>query len=91
MSKTMRKALPYFILVGYLMWLSSFILPENLLGNTFGGLRWGGIVTLYICPIMGIIGAAGSLLIKKLPLAILSVLLIFSFFISWGLSSFFMG
>lgn len=88
MSQKVEKGLPYFVLLGYVVWLSSFILPGDLLGNALGPIRWGGVTTLMICPIIGILGVIVALIFKKIPLVVLSSILIFSFFISWGLASF---
>ena len=64
-----------FIVIGY-------ILPYDSLEFIFGqGLRPLGLVSLYINPILGLIGVLYSVINKQWILLVLNIISIFSFFI----------
>lgn len=71
--------IPVFIL-GLVIWLISLFLPvhslEFMLGN---GLRPIGLATIFICPILGIIGMIFSIKNKNIILSFLNILLILAF------------
>ncbi len=77
MNKTKNKSLWTFI-IGVVCLIIAFILKDfqfDFLGN----LRPIGLVTVYICPILGIIGIVFSLIEKSVPKAILNFLLVLAF------------
>lgn len=77
MNKTKNKSLWTFI-IGVVCLIIAFILKDfqfDFLGN----LRPIGLVTIYICPILGIIGIVFSLIEKSVPKAILNFLLVLAF------------
>lgn len=77
MDKTKNKSLWTFI-IGVVCLIIAFILKDfqfDFLGN----LRPIGLVTIYICPILGIIGIVFSLIEKSVPKAILNFLLVLAF------------
>ena len=71
--------IPVFIL-GLAIWLISLFLPvhslEFMLGN---GLRPIGLATIFICPILGIIGMIFSIKNENIILSFFNILLILSF------------
>lgn len=71
--------IPVFIL-GLVIWLISLFLPvhslEFMLGN---GLRPIGLATIFICPILGIIGMIFSIKNRNIILSFLNILLILAF------------
>ncbi len=71
--------IPVFIL-GLAIWLISLFLPvhslEFMLGN---GLRPIGLATIFICPILGIIGMIFSIKNRNIILSFLNILLILAF------------
>lgn len=77
MNKTKNKSLWTFI-IGVVCLIIAFILKDfqfDFLGN----LRPIGLVTVYICPILGIIGIVFSLIEKSVVRAILNFLLVLAF------------
>ena len=77
MNKTKNKSLWTFI-IGVVCLIIAFILKDfqfDFLGN----LRPIGLVTVYICPILGIIGIVFSLIEKSVVRALLNFLLVLSF------------
>lgn len=77
MNKTKNKSLWTFI-IGVVCLIIAFILKDfqfDFLGN----LRPIGLVRVYICPILGIIGIVFSLIEKSVPKAILNFLLVLAF------------
>lgn len=77
MNKTKNKSLWTFI-IGVVCLIIAFILKDfqfDFLGN----LRPIGLVTVYICPILGIIGIFFSLIEKSVVRAILNFLLVLAF------------
>ena len=77
MNKTKNKSLRTLI-IGVVCLVIAFILKDfqfDFLGN----LRPIGFVTIYICPILGIIGIVLSLIEKSVARAILNFLLVLAF------------
>ena len=77
MNKTNNKSL-WTLIIGVVCLVVSFILKDfqfDFLGN----LRPIGLVTVYICPILGIIGIVFSLIEKSVVRAILNFLLVLAF------------
>lgn len=77
MNKTKNKSL-WTLIIGVVCLVVSFILKDfqfDFLGN----LRPIGLVTVYICPILGIIGIVFSLIEKSVVRAILNFLLVLAF------------
>lgn len=77
MNKTKNKSLWTFI-IGVVCLIIAFILKDfqfDFLGN----LRPIGFVTVYVCPILGIIGIVFSLIEKSVAKAILNFLLVLAF------------
>lgn len=67
---------------GILLLLLSFFIPYRSLEFILGeGLRPLGLVSIFINPILGILGLIFSLITKKWLFAFLNLLLIFNFFI----------
>lgn len=77
MNKTKNKSLWTFI-IGVVCLIIAFILKDFQFGF-LGNLRPIGLVTIYICPILGIIGIVFSLIEKSVPKAILNFLLVLAF------------
>ena len=77
MNKTKNKSL-WTLIIGVVCLVVSFILKDfefAFLGN----LRPIGLVTIYICPILGIIGIVLALIEKSVARALLNFLLLLSF------------
>lgn len=71
--------IPVFIL-GLAIWIISLFLPINSLGFMLGnGLRPIGLATIFICPILGIIGMIFSIKNRNIILSFLNILLILAF------------
>ncbi|WP_049690092.1 hypothetical protein [Anaerococcus jeddahensis] len=71
--------IPVFIL-GLAIWLISLFLPINSLEFILGnGLRPIGLATIFICPILGIIGMIFSIKNRNIILSFLNILLILAF------------
>ncbi|WP_297813954.1 hypothetical protein [uncultured Finegoldia sp.] len=68
MNKTKNKSL-WTLIIGVVCLVISFILKDFQLGF-LGNLRPIGLVTVYICPILGIIGIVFSLIEKSIARAI---------------------
>ena len=77
MNKTKNKSL-WTLIIGVVCLVIAFILKDfqfDFLGN----LRPIGLVTVYICPILGIIGIVFSLIEKSVAKALLNFLLVLAF------------
>lgn len=77
MNKTKKKS-AWTLIIGVVCLVIAFILKDfqfDFLGN----LRTIGLVTVYICPILGIIGIVFSLIEKSVVRAILNFLLVLAF------------
>ena len=77
MNKTKNKSLWTFI-IGVVCLIIAFILKDFEFGF-LGNLRPIGFVTIYICPIVGIIGIVFSLIEKSVVRALLNFLLVLAF------------
>ncbi|MFR6222337.1 MAG: hypothetical protein ACLUJE_09175 [Anaerococcus sp.] len=80
---------PIFIL-GIVIWVVAIFLPvdslEFVLGN---GLRPLGLATIFICPILGIIGMLFSIKNRNIILSFLNIFLILSFPITMSIGYYF--
>lgn len=77
MNKTKNKSL-WTLIIGVVCLVVSFILKDFEFGF-LGNLRPIGFVTIYICPILGIIGIVLALIEKSVARALLNFLLLLSF------------
>ncbi|OXZ29527.1 hypothetical protein B9N51_00585 [Finegoldia magna] len=77
MTKTKNKSL-WTLIIGVVCLVIAFILKDFEFGF-LGNLRPIGFVTIYICPIVGIIGIVFSLIEKSVVRAILNFLLVLAF------------
>ena len=80
---------PIFIL-GIVIWVVAMFLPvdslEFVLGN---GLRPLGLATIFICPILGIIGMLFSIKNRNIILSFLNIFLILAFPITMSIGYYF--
>ena len=80
---------PIFIL-GIVIWVVAIFLPvdslEIVLGN---GLRPLGLATIFICPILGIIGMLFSIKNRNIILSFLNIFLILAFPITMSIGYYF--
>lgn len=77
MTKTKNKSL-WTLIIGVVCLVIAFILKDFEFGF-LGNLRPIGFVTIYICPILGIIGIVFSLIEKSVAKALLNFLLVLAF------------
>ncbi|MDU7141203.1 MAG: hypothetical protein E6313_07375 [Finegoldia magna] len=77
MNKTKNKSL-WTLIIGVVCLVVAFILKDFEFGF-LGNLRPIGFVTIYICPILGIIGIVLALIEKSVARALLNFLLVLSF------------
>ena len=77
MNKPKNKSL-WTLIIGVVCLVIAFILKDFEFGF-LGNLRPIGFVTVYICPILGIIGIVFSLIEKSVVRAILNFLLVLAF------------
>lgn len=77
MNKTKNKSV-WTLIIGVVCLVIAFILKDFEFGF-LGNLRPIGFVTIYICPIIGIIGIVFSLIEKSVARAILNFLLLLAF------------
>lgn len=77
MNKTKNKSL-WTLIIGVVCLVVSFILKDFEFGF-LGNLKPIGFVTIYICPILGIIGIVLALIEKSVARALLNFLLLLSF------------
>ncbi len=77
MNKTKNKSL-WTLIIGVVCLLVSFILKDFEFGF-LGNLKPIGFVTIYICPILGVIGIVLALIEKSVARALLNFLLLLSF------------
>ena len=77
MNKTKNKSM-WTLIIGVVCLVVSFILKDFQFGF-LGNLRPIGLVTVYICPILGIIGIVLALIEKSVARALLNFLLLLSF------------
>lgn len=77
MNKTKNKSV-WTLIIGVVCLVIAFILKDFEFGF-LGNLRPIGFVTIYICPIIGIIGIVFSLIEKSVARALLNFLLLLAF------------
>ncbi|UEB34072.1 hypothetical protein [Finegoldia magna] len=77
MNKTKNKSL-WTLIIGVACLVIAFILKDFEFGF-LGNLRPIGFVTIYICPILGIIGIVLALIEKSVARALINFLLLLSF------------
>ena len=77
MNKTKNKSL-WTLIIGVVCLVIAFILKDFEFGF-LGNLRPIGFLTIYICPILGIIGIVLALIEKSVARALLNFLLVLSF------------
>ncbi|MSB17554.1 hypothetical protein [Finegoldia magna] len=77
MNKTKNKSM-WTLIIGVVCLVISFILKDFQFAF-LGSLRPIGLVTVYICPILGIIGIVLALIEKSVARAILNFLLVLAF------------
>lgn len=77
MNKTKNKSL-WTLIIGVVCLVIAFIMKDFEFGF-LGNLRPIGFVTIYICPILGIIGIVLALIEKSVARALLNFLLLLSF------------
>ena len=77
MNKTKNKSL-WTLIIGVACLVIAFILKDFEFGF-LGNLKPIGFVTIYICPILGIVGIVFSLIEKSVAKALLNFLLLLSF------------
>lgn len=77
MNKTKNKSV-WTLIIGVACLVIAFILKDFEFGF-LGNLRPIGFVTIYICPILGIIGIVFSLIEKSVAKALLNFLLVLAF------------
>ncbi|MDU5809185.1 MAG: hypothetical protein E6Z65_08355 [Finegoldia magna] len=77
MNKTKNKSM-WTLIIGVVCLVVAFILKDFEFGF-LGNLRPIGFVTIYICPILGIIGIVLALIEKSVARALLNFLLLLSF------------
>ncbi|EFH93378.1 hypothetical protein [Finegoldia magna] len=77
MNKTKNKSV-WTLIIGVVCLVIAFILKDFEFGF-LGNLRPIGFVTIYICPIVGIIGIVFSLIEKSVARALLNFLLVLAF------------
>lgn len=77
MNKTKNKSL-WTLIIGVACLVIAFILKDFEFGF-LGNLKPIGFVTIYICPILGIIGIVFSLIEKSVARALLNFLLVLAF------------
>ncbi len=69
-------------IIGALLLGSVFLLPDDIFSSFLGSVRWGGVVTLVLCPILGLFGFGMSIKAKRPFAAILNVALMLSIFLA---------
>lgn len=75
--------------LGIILFVIAYILPYDSLESILGqGLRPVGLVSMFINPILGLIGSGFSIYKKQWNFLFLNVLLIFTFFIMIGIVGF---
>lgn len=77
MNKTKNKSM-WTLIIGVVCLVVAFILKDFEFGF-LGNLRPIGFVTIYICPILGVIGIVLALIGKSVARALLNFLLLLSF------------
>lgn len=68
----------YIFFIGLSIYVISYLVPTNIFNN-FTHIKPIGMSTIFICPILGIIGLIFSIKSKSILFSILNLILIFSF------------
>lgn len=77
------------VIIGVLLLIIAYIIPYDSLESIVGsGLRPVGLVSIFINPILGVIGCAFSIYNKQWLLLVLNVLLLLTFFVMIGIFGF---
>lgn len=77
------------VIIGVLLLIIAYIIAYDSLEGILGqGLRPIGLVSIFINPVLGLIGCAFSIYHKQWLLLILNVFLVFTFFIMIGIFGF---
>lgn len=77
------------VIIGVLLLIIAYIIPYDSLEGILGqGLRPVGLISIFINPILGVIGCAFSIYHKQWLLLVLNAILIFTFFIMIGMFGF---
>lgn len=87
---SMPKLIDYLTIVGLLILLSAFFL-DYWIRDWFFPSSWGNVATMMILPIFGALILILSIYYKKLWTGIISILLIISFPLFFGLGYIFLG
>ncbi|OLF48276.1 hypothetical protein BU202_04595 [Streptococcus cuniculi] len=83
-----KKYYPLLILVGFLLWFSPFLLPDELTIKTQDHLGWGYVVTIFLLPMLGALSFPFSLYFKEKKWMLPSLMLLLAFPISIGIHLF---
>lgn len=88
----MKKQIEKFVFIfGLVIWIISLILPANSLEFIFGnGLRPIGLTTVFICPILGVVGIIFSIKNRNKIFLTLNIFLILSFPITMAVGYYFL-
>lgn len=68
----------YTFAIGLIIYIISYLVPTNIF-NDFTKIKPIGMSTIFICPILGIIGLIFSIKSKSILFSILNLILVFSF------------
>ena len=68
----------YTFAIGLIIYIISYLVPTNIFNN-FTQIKPIGMSTIFICPILGIIGLIFSIKSKSILFSILNLILVFSF------------
>lgn len=68
----------YIFFIGLIIYIISYLAPTNIF-NDFTQIKSIGMSTIFICPILGIIGLIFSIKSKSILFSILNLILVFSF------------
>ena len=70
------------LILGIILLIIAYIIPHDSLESILGqGLRPIGLVSLFINPVLGIIGSGFSIFKKQWLFLILNIIMIFTFFV----------
>lgn len=88
----MKKQIEKFVFIfGLAIWLISLIMPVNSLEFIFGnGLRPIGLITVFICPILGVVGIIFSIKNRNKIFLTLNIFLILAFPITMAVGYYFL-
>lgn len=93
MNKTLRNLDNALLLVGAILFVAPFFVPANFLyGHLGGSLRFGGLTSIFLCPIIGLLGIILTLKeykLEKKGLLLAFAIILLSFPISYAIGYFF--